>query len=103
MITARDSYGYKITSYTNRVRFQVYRRQYTSDGWTDITSSSTDNNNYRIYDTSYLFPSNEYGDVEINNFIKFYSDNYDYKVRVVDDSNSNVYGEIYFYLKNPQL
>lgn len=99
-ITAKDQNGYTLSSYNNRVRFYVYRRIYTSDSWSDITSSSTDNSAYRIYDTSYSFPSYNNGYVTLTNFIKFYSDSYDYKVRVVDDSNSNVYGEIIYYLRN---
>ncbi len=39
----------------------------------------------------------------MSNFIKFYNSDYDYKVRVVDDNDSNVYGEINFYLKNTNL
>jgi hypothetical protein len=38
--------------------------------------------------------------VTLTNFIKFYSDNYDYKVKVVDDNNTNMYGEIVYYLRN---
>jgi hypothetical protein len=99
-MTAKDTNGYILSSYNNRVRFQVYRRVYNSDSWTEITSSSLDNSAYRIYDTIYTFPSYSNGTVTINNFIKFYSDTYDYKVRVTDDSNSNVYGEIIYYLRN---
>ncbi len=100
VITAKDTNGYTLSSYSNRVRFQVFRRTYTSDSWTDITSSSLDNSNYRIYDTSYNFPSYNNGTTTINNFIKFYSDSYDYKVKVVDDYNNSIYGEIIYYLRN---
>lgn len=99
-IVAKDNNGYTLSSYSNRVRFQVYRRTYTSDSRTDITSSSLDNSAYRIYDTSYTFSSYNNGTTTISNFIKFYSDSYDYKVRVVDDYNSNIYGEIIYYLRN---
>ena len=99
-IVAKDNNGYTLSSYNNRVRFQVYRRTYTSDSRTEITSSSLDNSVYRIYDTSYTFPSYNNGTTTISNFIKFYSDSYDYKVRVVDDYNSNIYGEIIYYLRN---
>lgn len=99
-IVAKDTNGYTLSSYTNRVKFQISRRMYTSDNWTDITSSSLDNSAYRIYDTTYSFPSYNNGTVTLTNFIKFYSDSYDYKVRVVDDYNNNVYGEIIYYLKN---
>lgn len=102
-ITARDSNWYKLSSYTNRVKFQVYRRMNTSDSWTDVTSSSLDNSYYRIYDTSYVFPYYENGDIDLTNFIRFYSDSYDYKVRVLDDTNNTMYGEIIFYLRNTNL
>lgn len=72
----------------------------TSDSWIDITSSNVDNSAYRIYDTSYLFSSNNNGSITLNNFIKFYSDSYDYKLRVVDDNNINIYGEIIYYVRN---
>lgn len=99
-IVARDSNGYISSSYNNRIRFHVYRRTYTSDVWSDITSSSLDNSAYRIYDTTYNFPSYNNGSITISNFIKFYSDNYDYKVKVVDDNNTSMYGEIIYYLRN---
>lgn len=102
-IVVRDSYNSRWTNYNSRVRFQVYRRMYTSDSWTDITSSSTDNNNYRIYNTTYTFSSSDNGGYYNSSFIKFYSDSYDYKVRVVDDYDSSMAGEIFFYLRNTNL
>lgn len=99
-ITAKDNNWSTLSSYNNRVKFQVYRRISTSDSWIDITSSSLDNNIYRIYDTTYTFPSYNNWNVTISNFIKFYSDSYDYKVKVVDDNNSNIYWEIIYYLRN---
>jgi hypothetical protein len=102
-ITAKDTNWYTLSSYNNRIRFQIFRRTYTSDSWTDITSSSLDNSTYRIYDTTYNFPSYNNGVTTISNFIKFYSDSYDYKVKVIDDYNSNVYGEIIYYLRNTGL
>jgi hypothetical protein len=99
-IIPKDNNGNTISSYNNRVRFQISRRINTSDSWTDITSSSLDNSAYRIYDTTYTFPSYNNGAATISNFIKFYSDSYDYRVRVVDDNNSNIFGEIIYYLRN---
>lgn len=75
----------------------------SSYDWNEITTSSLDNSAYRIFNSSYNFSSSyNNGSVTISNFIKFYSDDYDYKVRVVDDTNSNIYGEIIYYLKNSQ-
>jgi len=64
----------------------------SSPSWTDITSSSLDNNYYRIYDTSILFPYNN-AEYYNSNFIKFYDDSYDYKIRVVDENDSTMFGE----------
>lgn len=97
---AVNNNGYVDTSYNNTVKFEVYRRQNSSNSWSNITSSSTNNSNYRISDTTYRFYSSDNGVVTLNNFIKFYSDSYDYKVRVVDTSDSSVYGEIVYYLRN---
>jgi hypothetical protein len=99
-LLARDSYGNRWSNYSSRVRFQVYRRAYTSDSWTEITSPNADNAIYRIYDTSYQFYSSNNGEYYNANFIKFYDDTYDYKIRVVDDYDSSMYGELYFYLRN---
>lgn len=100
-VIARDSNGNKDTAYSNRMNFRVYRRMYTSDSWTDITSSSLDNNSYAIYASYYTMPYSEYGDIDISSFIKFYDSNYDYKVVVEDNNNpSGMRGEIIFYLRN---
>lgn len=99
-IKALHSNGYTNTSYNNTVRFEVYRRSSSSSSWTNITNSSTNNSNYRIYDTSYRFTTSQNGVATLNNFIKFYSNSYDYMVKVIDQSNSSLYGEIIFYVKN---
>ena len=102
-ITAKNSNGYTNTTYSNLVRFKVYRRISSSYDWNEITTSSLDNSAYRIFNSTYNFSSSyNNGSVSISNFIKFYSDDYDYKVRVVDDTNSSIYGEIIYYLKNTQ-
>lgn len=99
-IRARNSNGYTNTSYANTVRFEVYRRANSSESWSPITSSSTDNTHYRISHINYSFSSNQNGVATLTNFIRFKSNSYDYKVRVVDSSNSSVYGEITYYLRN---
>lgn len=98
-IRALNSNGYTNTSYNNTVRFEVYRRSNSSSSWTNITSSSTDNNNYRISTSSYTFWSSQNGIATITNFIRFYSNSYDYMVRVYDSSNSSLYGDIVYYVR----
>ncbi len=99
-ITAKDIYNNTDTSYTSRMNFKVYRRAYSNDSWTEITSSTLDNSNYSIYASYYIMPY-AVGYVNLNSFIKFYDSNYDYKV-VVEDNNdpSAMRGEIIYYVKN---
>lgn len=98
-ILARDDNGSLQTSYDGTVKFKISRRLSSSSSWTDITSSNTDNSSYRVYSASYNFSSSDDGEYERSNFIKFYDDNYDYKLRVYDEDNTDMYGEIIFYLK----
>lgn len=99
-ITAKDTYNNTDTAYNSRMNFKVYRRASSSDNRTDITSSTLDNSNYSIYASYYIMPYS-IGYVNLSSFIRFYDNNYDYRV-VVEDNNdpSGMRWEIIYYVKN---
>lgn len=99
-LRAKDSNENTVTSYTNTVRFEVYRRANTSQAWSNITSSTNNNSNYTLTNQNYVFTPNNNGVVTLYNFISFSSNTYDYMVKAIDQSNSSVYGELIFYVKN---
>ena len=96
-IRARNNSNNTLSSFNERVRFRVYYRTSSSSSWTETTSST-----YYTIDSSfsngYTFSTYDYGVKTLSSFIKFNRNNYDYKVRVYYDNNSNIYNEILFYV-----
>ena len=100
-IKARNSNNNILTNYTNRVKFDVYYRTSTSSSWNKTSSSYyyTINPNYTNW---YKFISSDYGQKNLYDFIRFNKNNLDYKVRVYDENNSNIYNDIYFYVNTAE-
>ncbi|MEI8091699.1 MAG: hypothetical protein WCG98_05785 [bacterium] len=92
-IEARDSDNDPVTTYTDTVNFKVYKRASGSSSWT-LTTSSSDFEIDSDYDNGYDFSSSDDGDKTLTNFIRFKRNNYSYKVRVYDESNTSIYKEI---------
>jgi protocatechuate 3,4-dioxygenase beta subunit len=93
-IRARDNYNNILDSYRWTVNFKVYYRNSSSDYWRETTSSAyySINSSYRNW---YSFTYSNQWDVTLSNFIKFYG-NYNYKIRVYDQNDANIYKEIFF-------
>ncbi len=100
-IKARNSNNNILTNYTNRVKFDVYYRTSTSSSWNKTSSSYyyTINSSYTNW---YKFISSDYGQKNLYDFIRFNKNNLDYKVRVYDENNSNIYNDIYFYVNTAE-
>ena len=97
----RNSNNNILTNYTNRVKFDVYYRTSTSSSWNKTSSSYyyTINPSYTNW---YKFISSDYGQKNLYDFIRFNKNNLDYKVRVYDENNSNIYNDIYFYVNTAE-
>jgi len=95
-IKAQDYNNNTITNYRGTVRFEIYYRTSSSSSWIRTTSS-----NYfefkSSYDNGYTFSSADYWYATLYDIIRFKRD-YEYKVRIIDDNNSSVYGERIFYV-----
>ncbi|MFZ2150609.1 MAG: hypothetical protein WAZ12_04230 [Candidatus Absconditicoccaceae bacterium] len=94
-IEARDDSDDTVTDYDGTVDFKVYYRSSSSSSWT-LTTSSTYFEIDSDYDNGYEFTSSDDGEADLTNFIQFKKNNYDYKVRVYDDSDTSIYKEITF-------
>ncbi len=96
-IRARNSSNVTLTTYREKVRFRVYYRNTSSSSWTETTSSTyyTINSNFTNW---YTFSTSDYWQRNLSDFIRFNTNNLDYKVRVYDDNNPNIYNEIIFYV-----
>ena len=94
-IEARDDSDDTVTDYDGTVDFKVYYRSSSSSSRI-LTTSSTYYEIDTDYDDGYEFTSSDDGEADLTNFIKFKKNNYDYKVRVYDDSDTSIYEEITF-------
>ncbi len=96
-IRARNNNNSTLTNFNEKVRFKVYYRSSSSSSWTETTSST-----YYTMGSSftnwYIFSTSDNGIKTLNNFIRFNSNNHDYKVRVYYDNDSSVFNEILFYV-----
>jgi hypothetical protein len=94
-VKARDNSDDVITDFDGSIEYKVYYRSSSSSSWTQTTSSTY----YEIdsdFDNGYDFTSSDDGVADLSNFIKFKKNNYDYKVRVIDQDDSSIYKEITF-------
>ncbi len=93
-IKARDDDGDTLTDYRGTVKFEIYYRTSSSSSWTK-TTSSTYFELKSTYDNTYSFKSSDDGYATLYDVIRFNRD-YEYKVKVIDDDSSSVYGERIF-------
>lgn len=94
-VKARDDSDDVITDFDGSIDYKVYYRSSNSSTWT-LTTSSTYYEVDSDFDDGYDFRSSDHGIAELDNFIKFKKNNYDYKVRIFDQDDSSVYKEITF-------
>lgn len=93
-IKARKSNNSLLTNYTWTVEFKIYYKTPDSSTWTRTSSSSY----YEIkswYTTGYKFTSSNAWQVTIENFIRFFKDEYSYKVFVEDEEEDISQEEIF--------
>jgi predicted component of type VI protein secretion system len=90
-IKARDDNWSTVTNYRNTVKFEIYYRTSSSSSWIK-TTSSTYFELKSSYDNTYTFTSSDYGYATLYDAIRFKKD-YEYKVKVIDDDSSSIYGE----------
>ncbi|MDD3262885.1 MAG: hypothetical protein PHR61_03480 [Candidatus Absconditabacteria bacterium] len=97
-IKARDDNNYTLTNYRGTIKFEVYYRTSSSSSWRE-TSSSTYFELDNQYEDDYTFSYSDYGYATLYNAIRFKKD-YEYKVKIIDDDNEDMYGEKIFYVGN---
>jgi len=93
-IKARDDDWDTVADYRGTIRFEVYYRTSSSSSWTK-TTSSTYFELKSSYDNTYTFRSSDNGYAILYDAIRFNRD-YEYKVKVIDDDSSSIYGERIF-------
>lgn len=99
-ITARDNTNRQINNYNQPLRFEVWRRSSSHQSRQNITTSQLDNSAYRISYNTYTFPWSNNWSVTLLNFIRFYNAGYEYRLRVIEQNNSNVLGEMVFNVRS---
>ncbi|AHB41537.1 hypothetical protein P148_SR1C00001G0747 [candidate division SR1 bacterium RAAC1_SR1_1] len=95
-IKARDNDNNTVTDYRGTVKFDVYYKKTSSSSWTKTTSSTYFELDDQ-YEDGYTFKSSDDGYATLYYVIKFKKD-YDFKVKIVDDNNDDIYGEKIFYI-----
>ncbi len=94
-VKARDDGDDVITDFDGSIDYKIYYRSSSSSSWT-LTTSSTYYEIDADFDDGYDFTSSDDWVAELSNFIKLKKNNYDYKIRVYDQDDNDIYKEITF-------
>lgn len=92
-----DDQGDRVQDYTDQVRVRIDRRCSSCSSWTSA-GTSTNTSYYRLEDTRYDFRSSDDGYAEDVLYVEFKNDNFDYRIRVYDSSDSSIEGEEIVYM-----